>query len=223
MLVSSMVTVLGLAFVIGILSQSFQHQLMIELKKEAVYISRGVEAAGTDYLEQLNNIDSRVTYVDESGKVLYDNEADVESMGNHGHRKEIREAELNGEGEDERMSSTLSEKTIYYAIRLDNGNVLRVSGTQDSALALVWQLVPSLLGVLFLILVLSAVFASRLSGRVVEPLNNLDLEHPEEINVYEEVEPLISKIYRQNRQIRLQLEAARRQQKEFSIITENMQ
>ena len=223
MLVSSMVTVLGLAFVIGILSHSFQHQLMNELKKEAVYISRGVEAAGTDYLEQLNNIDSRVTYVDESGKVLYDNEADVESMGNHGHRKEIREAELNGEGEDERMSSTLSEKTIYYAIRLDNGNVLRVSGTQDSALALVWQLVPSLLGVLFLILVLSAVFASRLSGRVVEPLNNLDLEHPEEINVYEEVEPLISKIYRQNRQIRLQLEAARRQQKEFSIITENMQ
>ena len=116
MLVSSMVTVLGLAFVIGILSHSFQHQLMNELKKEAVYISRGVEAAGTDYLEQLNNIDSRVTYVDESGKVLYDNEADVESMGNHGHRKEICEAELNGEGEDERMSSTLSEKTIYYAI-----------------------------------------------------------------------------------------------------------
>ena len=116
-----------------------------------------------------------------------------------------------------------AKKTIYYAIRLENGNVLRVSGTQDSALALVWQLVPSLLGVLFLILVLSAVFASRLSGRVVEPLNNLDLEHPEEINVYEEVEPLISKIYRQNRQIRLQLEAARRQQKEFSIITENMQ
>ena len=110
MLVSSMVTVLGLAFVIGILSHSFQHQLMNELKKEAVYISRGVEAAGTDYLEQLNNIDSRVTYVDESGKVLYDNEADVENMENHGHRKEIREAELNGEGEDERMSSTLSKR-----------------------------------------------------------------------------------------------------------------
>lgn len=198
-------------------------QLMNELKKEAVFISRGVEAAGTDYLDQLSNTDSRITYVDESGKVLYDNEADVENMENHGHRKEIREAELNGEGEDERMSSTLSEKTMYYALRLDNGNVLRVSSTQKSAFALVWQLVPPLLGVLFLILVLSAVFASRLSGRVVEPLNNLDLEHPEEINVYEEVEPLISKIYRQNRQIRLQLEAARRQQKEFSIITENMQ
>ena len=203
MLVSTMVTVLGLAFVIGILSHSFQRQLMNELKKEAVFISRGVEAAGTDYLDQLSNTDSRITYVDESGKVLYDNEADVENMENHGHRKEIREAELNGEGEDERMSSTLSEKTMYYALRLDNGNVLRVSSTQKSAFALVWQLVPPLLGVLFLILVLSAVFASRLSGRVVEPL--------------------ISKIYRQNRQIRLQLDAARRQQKEFSIITENMQ
>ncbi len=91
---------------------------------------------------KLSNADSRITYVDESGKVLYDNEADVENMENHGQRKEIREAELNGEGEDKRMSSTLSEKTMYYALRLDNGNVLRVSSTQKSAFALVWQLVP---------------------------------------------------------------------------------
>ena len=120
MLVSTMVTVLGLAFVIGILSHSFQHQLMNELKKEAAYISRGVEAAGTDYLDQLNNVDSRITYVDESGKVLYDNEADVESMENHGHRKEIREAELTGEGEDERMSSTLSKRpyTMQYVWKM---------------------------------------------------------------------------------------------------------
>ena len=95
---------------------------MGELKKEAVYISRGVESAGTDYLKKLNDEESRITYVDESGKVIYDNEADVESMDNHGHRKEIREAEINGEGADERMSSTLSEKTMYYAVRLENGN-----------------------------------------------------------------------------------------------------
>lgn len=223
MLVSSMVTVLGLAFVIGILYHSFQDQMMNELKKEAVYISRGVESAGISYLENLDQKESRITYVDESGKVIYDNEADVENMENHSHRKEIREAEINGEGEDVRMSSTLSEKTMYYAMRLDNGNVLRISSTQKSALALVGQLVPPLLGVWFLMMILSAVFASRLSGKVVEPLNNLDLEHPEDNTVYEEVEPLLSKIYRQNRQIRLQLEAARRQQKEFSIITENMQ
>ena len=223
MLVSTMVTVLGLAFVIGILYHSFQNQLLGELKNEAVYIAKGVENSGTDYLEDLNNLDSRITYVDKSGKVIYDNEADVETMENHNHRKEIREAELNGEGEDTRMSSTLSEKTIYYALRLDNGNVIRISSTQESALYLLGQLVPPLLGVLFLMLILSAVFASRLAGKVVEPLNNLDLDHPEENRVYEEVEPLLSRIYRQNRQIRLQLEAARRQQKEFSIITENMQ
>lgn len=223
MLVSSMVTVLGLAFVIGMLYHSFQNQMMNELKKEAVYISRGVESAGTSYLENLDQKESRITYVDESGKVIYDNEADVENMENHSHRKEIREAELNGEGEDVRMSSTLSEKTMYYALRLDNGNVLRISSTQESALALVGQLVPPLLGIWFLMMILSAVFASRLSGKVVEPLNSLDLEHPEDNTVYEEVEPLLSKIYRQNRQIRLQLEAAGRQQKEFSIITENMQ
>ena len=92
MLVSSLITVLGLAFVVGILYHYFQGQLMSELKKEAVYISRGVESAGTDYLQQLNDENSRITYVDESGKVIYDNEANVESMDNHGHRKEIREA-----------------------------------------------------------------------------------------------------------------------------------
>ena len=223
MLVSSLITVLGLAFVVGILYHYFQGQLMGELKKEAVYISRGVESAGTDYLQQLNDEDSRITYVDESGKVIYDNEANVESMDNHGHRKEIREAEINGEGADERMSSTLSEKTMYYAVRLENGNVLRVSSNQASVWMLLLQLLPPFVAVLILMLLLSGVFASRLSGKVVEPLNELDLEHPEENDAYDEVQPLLSKIGRQNRQIRLQLEAARRQQKEFSIITENMQ
>ena len=223
MLVSSLITILGLAFVVGILYHYFQGQLMSELKKEAVYISRGVESAGTGYLQQLNDENSRITYVDESGKVIYDNEANVESMDNHGHRKEIREAEINGEGADERMSSTLSEKTMYYAVRLENGNVLRVSSNQASVWMLLLQLLPPFVAVLILMLLLSGVFASRLSGKVVEPLNELDLEHPEENDAYDEVQPLLSKIGRQNRQIRLQLEAARRQQKEFSIITENMQ
>ena len=223
MLVSSLITVLGLAFVVGILYHYFQGQLMDELKKEAVYISRGVESAGVDYLQQLNDEDSRITYVDESGKVIYDNEANVESMDNHGHRKEIREAEINGEGADERMSSTLSEKTMYYAVRLENGNVLRVSSNQASVWMLLLQLLPPFVAVLILMLLLSGVFASRLSGKVVEPLNGLDLEHPDENDAYDEVQPLLSKIGRQSRQIRLQLEAARRQQKEFSIITENMQ
>ena len=223
MLVSSLITVLGLAFVVGILYHYFQGQLMGELKKEAVYISRGVESTGTDYLKKLNDEDSRITYVDESGKVIYDNEANVESMDNHGHRKEIREAEINGEGADERMSSTLSEKTMYYAVRLENGNVLRVSSNQASVWMLLLQLLPPFAAVLIFMLLLSGVFASRLSGKVVEPLNGLDLEHPDENDAYDEVQPLLSKIGRQSRQIRLQLEAARRQQKEFSIITENMQ
>lgn len=88
---------------------------------------------------------------------------------------------------------------------------------------LLLQLLPPFVAVLILMLLLSGVFASRLSGKVVEPLNRLDLEHPDENDAYDEVQPLLSKIGRQSRQIRLQLEAARRQQKEFSIITENMQ
>ena len=105
---------------------------------------------------------------------------------------------------------------MYYAVRLENGNVLRVSSNQASVWMLLLQLLPPFVAVLILMLLLSGVFASRLSGKVVEPLNGLDLEHPEENDAYDEVQPLLSKIGRQNRQIRLQLEAARRQQKEFS-------
>lgn len=166
MLVSSLITVLGLAFVVGILYHYFQGQLMGELKKEAVYISRGVESAGTDYLKKLNDEESRITYVDESGKVIYDNEADVESMDNHGHRKEIREAEINGEGADERMSSTLSEKTMYYAVRLENGNVLRVSSNQASVWMLLLQLLPPFVAVLILMLLLSGDLHPGFPGRL---------------------------------------------------------
>ena len=120
MLVSSLITVLGLAFVVGILYHYFQGQLMGELKKEACIFPEVWKVLGQIIWKKLNDEDSRITYVDESGKVIYDNEANVESMDNHGHRKEIREAEINGEGADERMSSTLSEKQciMQYALKM---------------------------------------------------------------------------------------------------------
>ena len=223
MMVSLVITAVGLALVIGILYHHFEDQLTDQLRKEVSYIESGVLAQGTDYLKNVGNVGDRITYVDKDGTVIYDSEADVEKMDNHSQRKEIREAEVTGEGEAVRVSSTLSEKNIYYAKKLADGSVLRVSATQSSVATLVSRLIRSLLGVFVLMIILSLVFSSRLSGKVVEPLNNLDLEHPEENQIYAEVEPLLSRIYRQNRQISAQLESARRQQKEFSIITENMQ
>ena len=121
------------------------------------------------------------------------------------------------------MSDTLSEKTVYSAIRLSDNSVLRVSSTQYSVFALILQLVQPVLCIIFVMLIIAGVIASKVASKIVEPINELDLEKPGENEIYEEVAPLLGKINRQNRQIQKQLEEARRNQEEFSIITENMQ
>lgn len=223
MTVCTVVLILGLAFVMGILYRYFGKQISTELEKEAFYAAQGVESSGMEYLEKLDGKNSRITLIDQDGSVLYDSQAEASSMENHKDREEVKEAAETGKGKAVRMSETLSEKTIYYALRLEDGKILRISSTQYSVLALVYQLIVPVLWILLLMIVLSGLFASRLSKKVVEPVNKLDLEHPEENEVYEEMAPLLSRMYKQNREIKNQIDTARRQQEEFSIITENMQ
>lgn len=223
MFVCALVLAVGLAAVMGILYSNFDGQMRKELSKEAAYLAYGVEQQGVDYLKNIKDKSARITYIDQDGTVLFDNEADVSEMKNHSDRTEFQKAEKYGAGESSRYSDTLSEKTIYYALRLKDGTVLRVSGTQDSVLALVENLIFPLCGLLCLMLILSGIMASAISKRIVKPINELDLESPEENQIYEELSPLLSKIHRQNREIQNQLELAKQQQEEFSLITENMQ
>ena len=223
MFVCALVLTVGLAAVMGILYSNFDGQMRKELSKEAAYLAYGVEQQGVDYLKNIKDKSARITYIDQDGTVLFDNEADVSEMKNHSDRTEFQKAEKYGAGESSRYSDTLSEKTIYYALRLKDGTVLRVSGTQDSVLALVENLIFPLCGLLCLMLILSGIMASAISKRIVKPINELDLESPKENQIYEELSPLLSKIHRQNREIQNQLELAKQQQEEFSLITENMQ
>ena len=223
MFVCALVLAVGLAAVMGILYSNFDGQMRKELSKESAYLEYGVEQQGVDYLKNIKDKSARITYIDQDGTVLFDNEADVSEMKNHSDRTEFQKAEKYGAGESSRYSDTLSEKTIYYALRLKDGTVLRVSGTQDSVLALVENLIFPLCGLLCLMLILSGIMASAISKRIVKPINELDLESPEENRIYEELSPLLSKIHRQNREIQNQLELAKQQQEEFALITENMQ
>ena len=223
MFVCALVLAVGLAAVMGILYRNFDGQMRKELSKEAAYLTYGVEQQGVDYLKNIKDKSARITYIDQDGTVLFDNEANVFEMKNHSDRTEFQKAEKYGAGESSRYSDTLSEKTIYYALRLKDGTVLRVSGTQDSVLALVENLIFPLCGLLCLMLILSGIMASAISKRIVKPINELDLESPEENRIYEELSPLLSKIHRQNREIQNQLELAKQQQEEFALITENMQ
>ena len=223
MFVCALVLTVGLAAVMGILYSNFDGQMRKELSKEAAYLAYGVEQQGLNYLKNIKDKSARITYIDQDGTVLFDNEADVSEMKNHSDRTEFQKAEKYGAGESSRYSDTLSEKTIYYALRLKDGTVLRVSGTQDSVLALVENLIFPLCGLLCLMLILSGIMASAISKRIVKPINELDLESPKENQIYEELSPLLSKIHRQNREIQNQLELAKQQQEEFALITENMQ
>ena len=223
MFVCALVLAVGLAAVMGILYSNFDGQMRKELSKEAAYLAYGVEQQGVDYLKNIKDKSSRITYIDQDGTVLFDNEADISEMKNHSDRTEFQKAEKYGAGESSRYSDTLSEKTIYYALRLKDDTVLRVSGTQDSVLALVKNLILPLCGLLCLMLILSGIMASAISKRIVKPINELNLDNPEENQIYEELSPLLSKIHRKTREIQNQLELAKQQQEEFSLITENMQ
>ncbi len=222
-LVSGLVLLVGLGFMLAVFRQYFDGQLEKELRQEAEYLSLAVQEGGEDALSSLSSQAERVTLVKADGTVLFDNRADSEGMENHGDREEIREALENGSGESSRYSSTLGEKTVYYALRLEDGSVLRVSTTQYTTASIILSMLQPVLWILILMLVLAGIFASRASKMIVAPLNKLDLDNPELNEPYEEVAPLLGKIGRQQRTIRRQLQDAHRQQEEFAMITGHME
>ena len=195
-----------------------EDQLRDELSLAAV----SVEDSGADYLRQVSSDRFRLTWIAGDGTVLYDTRADGESMENHGDRAEVKQALAQGEGESIRYSSTLLRQTVYCAKRLSDGTVLRISVSRATAGVLALGMFQPILLVLIVALILSALLARRLSRRIVEPLNSLDLEHPLDSDAYEELSPLLNRINRQNRQITEQVKQLRRRTDEFEQITASM-
>lgn len=208
---------------LSILYHYFGNQLEKELRTEAAYLAIAVEKEGLEAFESLPAQAERVTYVDKDGTVLFDNLADSRDMENHGQREEIQEAREKGFGTAVRNSHTLSRKTMYYAMKLEDGTILRVSSVQYNVPALLGGMVQPVLIMLVAMTALAAWIAFRVSRHIVEPVNALDLEHPEENQVYDEIAPLLTKINRQQKSLKHEIAEAKRQQEEFSIITENME
>ena len=223
LLVSALVLVCGLACVMGVLYSYFSRQLKEELHDKAAYLAVAVEGDGAAALEKLSGRPERITMVAADGTVLYDNRADESTMTNHADREEIQEALKTGSGEAVRQSDTLAEQTVYYALRLNDGSVLRVSSSQYNVPILLVGLLQPLAFIILLLLALSGFFAFRASKKIVEPINQLDLEHPEEGESYEEIAPLLTKIHKQQKTIAVQLAEAKRQQAAFAQITADME
>ena len=222
LLVGVAVLIASLTLVMGALYSYFGRVQESQLRDELSLAVVGVEQNGTDYLKQLRSDQYRITWLRADGAVLYDTQADAESMENHAQRQEVQQALATGEGESSRYSDTLLQKTVYYAKRLPDGTVLRLSAIRVTTGVLVLNMLQPILLVLAAALILSGVLASRLARRITEPLNRLDLEHPLENDTYEELAPLLRRMEHQRRQIDRQMDELRRRSEEFEQITGSM-
>ena len=222
LLVAGAVLLASLLIIMGFLYDYFGGVEENQLRDELSLAAAAVEDGGTDYLSQLTADRYRLTWIAADGSVLYDTKTDAESLENHASRAEVSQALTTGTGESTRYSSTLMEKTMYYAQRLADGTVLRISISRATVGMIAVGMIQPLLIVLIVALILSGLLARRLSRRIVDPLNSLDLEHPLDNDAYEELSPLLKRIHRQHVEIQTQLRELREKTDEFTQITGSM-
>ena len=212
----------SLVLIVGVLHGYFQDRVVQELAQATAYVAHGVENEGMGYLTEDLPGDDRVTWVAADGTVLFDNWENAAELEDHADREEIRTAMQLGHGSAVRYSQTLAQSTLYYALRLTDGSVLRLATTQYSVWMLVLQALQPVAAVILLALCLALWLAGRLSRQLVAPINAIDPGHLEEQDTYDELAPIVGKIRSQNQQIQQQLEDLRRQREEFDSITEHM-
>ena len=216
------VLLLSLALITGVLYNHFETTMLDQLRTTAQFAEQGVEQEGMAYFDSLHAQNCRVTWIAADGTVKYDNRSNPKTMENHADRQEVREAMENDSGTSVRRSSTLSEHTMYYAKRLSDGTVLRLSMSQRSVLFLMGGMLSPLVFIFLAACLLAGVLSFRVSKKIVKPLSEIDLKHPEQVETYDELSPFLQRIAAQNREIDARMAEIRKQQQEFSMITENM-
>ena len=177
-----------------------------QLKAELSLVADTVNEIGVEYFDNFDSTVFRFTVVDTDGTVLYDTQVNASEMENHADREEIAEAFKNGTGSSARNSSTLTEKTFYEAVRLENGDVLRISVSQLTVGALILGMLPAIIAIILVAAVVAGILSHAMAKKITEPLMKLDLEHPSENNTYEELTPILTKIHRQHKQIKSPME-----------------
>ena len=204
------VFVLSFGLMLFAISSYLERRNLAELRDKAHYLS---ELLDTDELEHLPKFrqlgETRITLVDAGGNVLYDSTRQPEEMENHAGREEIMQALATGEGMSNRYSATLLETTTNYALRLQSGNVLRVSMRQDTVWRLLYNMAWPMLVILLLTALLSIALASVASRRIVGQINRMDVENPDDRGIYDEMKPFVRRLISQNQQIHRQMEAIR--------------
>ena len=222
MAVAAAVLLISLVLFTGVLYDHFERLRIDQLKSTATYVVQGVEQEGISYFDQLDNQTYRITLMLPDGSIVYDNQNDPASMENHKDREEMQEALESGSGTSIRYSNTRSKKTINYAVRMKDGEVLRISDTQTAVWILMSGLLPPIVFIVGVALIGSAILSARVSKKIVKPFNSIDLEHPAQAKAYDELAPFLQKIATQKHEIAEKMRQQQQQQREFQMITENM-
>ena len=226
LLVSGIMLAASFLWLFLVLPGYFEKQIHGEMRHEVDYLALAVENGGEDIFSRLADAEARFTLIGPDGTVLFDNMADEEQMENHNDREEVLQAREEGYGQSVRYSDTLAMKTIYTAKLLPDGSVLRLANTQHTVAVLIAGLAYPIIIAVLVLLALAFFFARKAAQKITEPINRLDVDHLESAvgssDIYDEIEPFLTKIERQSRTISRQLQEAQRQQQEFTIITESM-
>ena len=220
--VAMVVLLTSLAIASTFLYDYFNKLQVAQLKEELSLVANNVDKVGIEYFDNFTSRVFRFTLVDAEGGVLYDSQATAADMENHLEREEIAEALLSGYGSSARYSSTLTERTFYEAIRLESGNVLRISVSQVTVGAQILGMLPAICAIVLIAIVIALLLSHKMARSIVKPLNELDLENPAENETYEELAPILTKLNKQHKQIRQQMQELRRKTDEFEQITVSM-
>lgn len=221
---TALITVLvSVMLLVGVTYQYIHEETKHQMSAQLDYLAEMVESQGEEYLRDLDDSRYRITWIAADGTVLFDNWSDINKMENHSKRQEFVEAQKNGMAEVERHSETMTERLIYAAKLLDDHSVLRLSTGDISPEGVLWLLARPTMLLLLGVLVLTWFVAKRLSRRIVEPLNTIDLDNPLANETYDELMPLLLRIEQQHREISDQSILLNQQRNEFQIVIDNME
>ena len=217
------VFVVTMLLIMGVLYNYFSSVQQRQLRSQTALAVQGAEQLGMDYFDGLSDEDVRITWVAANGDVLYDSASDSDAMENHLQREEIQSALATGFGESARYSSTMLKQYLYCAQKLSDGTVLRLSVSHNSVWVLLLGMLQPILIVIAVAAVLSFLLASRLSKRIVDPMNKLNLDEPLENEGYDELSPLLRRIYSQQQHLKEQQATLTRKQNELEAIVGHLE
>lgn len=220
--VTIIVLLFNLILITGVLHNYFGKIQNKQLKDELFLAALGTEQEGLNYLDNLRTEDYRITWISSDGVVLFDNQADIKKMENHSNREEFTEAIETGVGSSSRHSVTLTENTVYEARLLSDGSVLRISMNQKSILSLLFGLIQPFGIILIAVIVFAYLIAEKLAEQIMEPLEEIDLEHPLKKESYEELTPFLNRIQFQKKQIKCQIQELEQKKLEFEQVVSHM-